>query len=96
MKRLSIIIIFLFLSFGCSKKNENQTIDSIGSKFVRPDINKSTPNLTAETYSEEALEILDSHKKELKRILPEMISNEINVYKNTLIEIEKAPAKSFS
>lgn len=79
---------------GCSEKQE-QPLDSIGSKYVRNDILKQS-DLSAESYSNEALKILENHKKELKSILPQMILDEISEYKNTLIEIEKTPAKAFS
>ena len=88
------IILLSLLFFSCSKK-ENHTIDSIGSAYVRKDIIKHA-DLTAEAYSAEALNILDNHRKKLKAILPHMIFDEIKLYKNTLIEIEKAPSKAFS
>ncbi|GGF30030.1 hypothetical protein GCM10011518_44080 [Flavobacterium limi] len=80
--------------FGCSKKDD-KPLDSIGSKYVRTDIIKHS-ELTAETYSVEALIILENHKKELKAMLPRMISDEIKIYKNTLIDIEKSPVKALS
>lgn len=95
MRKIFIKLLLLSLVFlSCSKKQE-QPIDSIGSKYVRTDILKHSP-LSAESYSNEALKILENHKKELKAILPQMILDEISEYKNTLVEIEKTPAKAFS
>lgn len=94
MKKLFIKLLFFIIFFGCSKK-DNKPLDSIGSKYVRTDIIKNS-KLTAETYSAEALNILENHKKELKVILPQMILDEVSIYRNTLIEIEKAPVKALS
>lgn len=94
MKKLFIKLLLIIVFLGCSKK-DNIPLDSIGSKYVRTDIIRSS-ELTAETYSVEAFNILENHKKELKAILPQLIFDEINVYKNTLIEIEKAPLKATS
>ncbi len=95
MKKIFVKILLLSLPFYSCTKKENQTIDSIGSAYVRTDIIKHSDK-TAEAYSAEALKILENHKKELKAILPQMIFDEIKVYKNTLIEIEKAPSKALS
>jgi hypothetical protein len=95
MRKIFLMLLLVtLLFFSCSKKQE-QPIDSIGSKYVRTDIIKHS-DLTAETYYAEALNILENHKKDLKLILPQLIFDQIKVYKNTIIEIEKTPAKSFS
>lgn len=80
---------------SCSNKKEEKGKNTIGSSILGSEKIKDVP-LTAETYSTEALEILEEHKKNLKTLLPQMILAEVEIYKKTLDQIEKKPAKSYT
>lgn len=94
MKRfLAPLISCLILS--CSGKKEEIADITIGSSFVEND--SITDNkLSSESYSKEALVILNEHKKKLKIILPQMILSEVETYKKALAEIEIKPAMTYS
>lgn len=79
---------------GCNSKKED-TLDTIGSSFVVNVVDKDAP-LSNNTYSNEAIEILEKHKTKLKSILPQILASEVDIYKNTLIEIEKIPALTYT
>jgi hypothetical protein len=89
-----IIFAFLVISlFSCSKKKDSRPLNSIGSSFVSEGKDE---DLSAENYSAEAKEILEKHKNKLKLILPQLIAEEVEIYKSVLIEIDKAPTKSLN
>ena len=85
----------LCIFIGCSNKKEEKKENTIGSSLlVNETVNDTI--LNAETYSSEALRILEEHKKSLKTLLPQMILAEVEIYKKTLDQIEKKPAKSYT
>jgi hypothetical protein len=56
-----------------------------------------TTTLTAETYSTEALKIMEEHKKKFKDPPQQMILAEVEIYKKTLDQIEKKkPAQTYN
>lgn len=83
------------LALSCSNKKEEKRENTIGSSTLGSDIAKDT-TLSAETYSAEALKILEEHKKNLKTLLPQMIIAEVEIYKKTLDQIEKKSAKAYT
>ena len=80
---------------GCSNKKEEKNENTIGSSLLGNEIVQDTV-LNADNYSTEALKILEEHKKNLKTLLPQMILAEVEIYKKTLDQIEKKPAKSYT
>lgn len=93
--RIIVLCLAYCIILSCSNKKEERHENTIGSSFLGSDV--ITENvLTADTYSSEALKILEEHKKSLKTLLPQMILAEIEIYKKTLDQIEKKPAHSYS
>ncbi|MFT5251119.1 MAG: hypothetical protein ACI87N_000090 [Flavobacteriales bacterium] len=80
---------------SCSNKKEEREINTIGSSLLKSDVIADT-TLTAETYSTEALKIMEEHKKNLKTLLPQMILAEVEIYKKTLDQIEKKSAQTYN
>lgn len=80
---------------SCSKKKEEREENTIGSSLLENEVVVDT-TLTAETYSADALKIMEEHKKGLKTLLPQMILAEVEIYKKSLEEIEKKPATTYS
>ncbi|MBU2060319.1 MAG: hypothetical protein KKH44_00520 [Bacteroidetes bacterium] len=93
--RLFILCLIMGLALSCSNKKEEKRENTIGSSTLGSDIAKDT-TLSAETYSAEALKILEEHKKNLKTLLPQMIIAEVEIYKKTLDQIEKKSAKAYT
>lgn len=93
--RLNILFLAVFLLLSCSNKKEGRKENTIGSSLLGSEIIKDT-TLSAESYSSEALKILEDHKKSLKTLLPQMILAEVEIYKKTLDQIEKTPTKSYT
>lgn len=91
----------LILSFAvcilcsCSNKKEGKPLDSIGSSVIFKNADNNTI-LSATSYSKEALVILERHKKKLKIILPNMILDEVEIYKKTTSEIEKQQVLAYN
>lgn len=94
MRVLLLSFIFCFI-IGCSGNKDENSNTAIGSSFVKNEVVPDS-TLSAASYSKEALEIMEKHKKKLKSILPQMILAEVEVYKKTLAEIEKMPAMTYS
>ncbi|MEC5166907.1 hypothetical protein RCH18_002656 [Flavobacterium sp. PL11] len=92
--KYTALILTTVLLFGCNSKKED-AIDTIGSSFVTNIVDKDIP-LSNSTYSNEAIEILEKHRTKLKSFLPQILASEVNIYKNTLIEIEKIPALTYT
>lgn len=92
MKKI-VVILLVVLLVGCSKKKDSIPLESIGKSYVK--LPKSN-ELSVDNYSLEANSILEKHKEKLKILLPILISDQINIYKNILLEIEKAPIKTLS
>lgn len=80
---------------SCSNKKEGKKTNTIGSSLTENEVISDT-TLTAETYSAEALKILEEHKRNLKTLLPQLILAEVEIYKKTLDQIEKKPAKTYT
>lgn len=93
--RLFILCLATCFILSCSNKKEERKINTIGSSLLKSDVIADT-TLNAETYSTEALQILAEHKANLKRLLPQMILAEVEIYKKSLEEIEKKPATTYS
>lgn len=93
--RKVILCLASCIILSCSNKKEERQENTIGSSFLGSDV-ISENVLTADSYSSEALKILEEHKKSLKTLLPQMILAEVDIYKKTLEQIEKKPAKSYS
>lgn len=93
--RITILCLVVFFIFSCSNKKEEREKNTIGSSQLTNDSVTDTI-LTADTYSAEALKIMEEHKKVLKTLLPQIILAEVEIYKKTLDQIEKKPAKSYS
>lgn len=86
---------FIFASLlGCSDKKE-ENLDTVGSSFVI-DVIDGNEQFSKETYSHEALEILEKHRKDLKILLPQMLASEVEIYKSTLQEIQKVPVLTYT
>ena len=92
MKKI-VVILLIVLLVGCSKRKDSIPLESIGKSYVK--LPKSN-ELSIDNYSLEANSILEKHKEKLKILLPILISDQINIYKNILLEIEKAPIKTLS
>ena len=93
--RLLILFLATCLVLGCSDKKQEREENTIGSSVLKNEVVVDT-TLTAETYSAEALKIMEEHKKGLKTLLPQMILAEVEIYKKTLDQIEKKPAQTYN
>jgi hypothetical protein len=93
--RLLILFLATCLVLGCSDKKQEREENTIGSSILKNEVVVDT-TLTAETYSAEALKIMEEHKKGLKTLLPQMILAEVEIYKKTLDQIEKKPAQTYN
>lgn len=93
--RLLILFLATCLVLGCSDKKQEREENTIGSSILKNEVVVDT-TLTAETYSADALKIMEEHKKRLKTLLPQMILAEVEIYKKTLDQIEKKPAQTYN
>lgn len=93
--RLLILFLATCLVLGCSDKKQEREENTIGSSILKNEVVVDT-TLTAETYSADALIIMEEHKKRLKTLLPQMILAEVEIYKKTLDQIEKKPAQTYN
>jgi hypothetical protein len=81
---------------SCGQKDsEIQKLTTLESE-VENHATTGRPALTSETYSSEAINILERHKLRLQSVLPNIILSEVEVYKKTLVEMEKKTALSYS
>ena len=86
---------FIFASLlGCSDEKEDN-LNTVGSSFV-VNIAEGTQQFSQETYNQEALQILEKHRKNLKILLPEILSSEVEIYKSTIQEIQKVPVLTYT
>jgi len=60
--RIFILCLATCFMLSCSNKKEEREINTIGSSLLKSDVIADT-TLTAETYSTEALKIMEEHKK---------------------------------
>ena len=88
MKYIIAILTILIIS-ACSKKKD-ASLNTVGSAFAQTDFEEGI-DLSSENYSNEALVILENHRSKLKLLLPEILGSEVEIYKNTLKQIENVP-----
>jgi hypothetical protein len=88
MKITTILIFSILIIAGCSKKT-GDPLPTTGSSIILEEEEVPNDVLTAENYSIEAMNILESHRKELKRILPVLVRQEVKIYQRSLVEMDK-------
>lgn len=95
MSRGFVLLCVIFLVSCGQKDSEIQKLTTLESE-VENHATTGRLALTSETYSGEAINILERHKLRLQSVLPNIILSEVEVYKKTLVEMEKKTALSYS
>lgn len=94
---MRLLIVFFTICFccSCSKKVDDKKENTIGSSLLKNEREVDTL-LTSESYSLEAIKIVEEHKINLQSLLPQIILAEVEIYKKTLAQIEKTPLLSYN
>lgn len=79
---------------NCSDQKINSA-EGIGSSLVDT-TGRNEKVFSSTTYSAEANQIIERHRIRLKSILPQMLDDEITLYRKTLAEIEKIPVLTYN
>lgn len=92
--KVSCLLIFVIIIYSCN--NESSNVNALKSIGASSDERIDYEILSSETYRSEALSIIESGKRRLKDLLPNVVEGQMKMYEKTLLEIEAQPIKTLS
>ena len=93
--RISFFSLFIFLSLiSCNKENEGN-VEKL-KNMLEVQKSEQKQSIEIDLYQKNSLQILEHNRNDLKTLLPNLISEQINVYKSYLTNLEKRKIQSSS